>query len=99
MSNTNFIVGIVKILETPKQKKTSENILMTRCKVQFPKVQKNFIVCLKIWGTLGDYAVKYYKVNDYILIEGYLALREGMYQTRKRKIEITVSKIFPFLLS
>ena len=36
MSDTNSIGGLVKILETPKQKIINNNIFITRLRVQFP---------------------------------------------------------------
>jgi len=80
MNDTNFIAGIVKVLETPRQKIIKKNILVTTFRVQFPQVRKNSIVSLKIWGDLGHDVGTYYKINDYILIEGYLAIK-----TKKNK--------------
>ena len=56
-------------------------------------------------GNLGRDVKDYYKVNDYILIEGYLSLRQTnkpylntTSQTPKR-VEVTVLKVYPFLLT
>ena len=103
MSDTNSISGVVKILETPKQQIINNNILVTRFRVQFPQVRNNYIVHLKFWGNLARDVATYYKTNDYILIEGYIALKDKQTRTSKtqmsKKIEITVLKIYPFLLS
>lgn len=103
MSDTNFIGGVVKILETPKQKIINNNILVTYFRVQFPQVRKNCIVHLTFWGNLGLDVATYYKINDYILIEGYVSLidKQTTNSTLQipKKIEITVLKIYPFLLS
>jgi single-stranded DNA-binding protein len=103
MSDTNSISGVVKILETPKQLVLNNNILVTRFRVQFPQVRNNYIVHLKFWGNLARDVATYYKTNDYILIEGYIALKDKQTRTSKtqmsKKIEITVLKIYPFLLS
>jgi single-stranded DNA-binding protein len=102
MSDTNFISGIVKILEIPKQKIIKNNTLTSRFRAQFPQVRKNCIVHLKFWGNLAKDVSLYYKVNDYILIEGYVALQSNSNNTsklqRSKKIEITVLKIYPFIL-
>ena len=103
MSDNNFIGGVVKVLETPKQKIINNNILVTCFRVQFPQVRNNCIVHLTFWGNLTRDVATYYEINDYILIEGYLSLSKK--QTPKvtsqkmKKIEITVLKIYPFLLS
>lgn len=98
MSNTNFIGAIVKILETPKQTIIKKGIVITTFRVQFPEFRKDSIVLLKIWGNLGHDLVRYYKVDDYILIEGYLAIKFN--KNRKlqpqRRIQITVFKVYPF---
>ena len=103
MSDTNSISGVVKILETPKQQIINNNILVTRFRVQFPQVRNNCIVHLKFWGNLARDVATYYKIDDYILIEGYIALKDKQNATSNiqmsKKIEITVLKIYPFLLS
>jgi len=43
MSDSNFIGAVVKILETPKQD-ISNNIIITRFRVQFPQVRNNYVV-------------------------------------------------------
>jgi len=103
MSDTNSIGGVVKVLETPKQQIINNNILVTRFRVQFPQVRNNCIVHLKFWGNLARDVTTYYKINDYILIEGYLSLKDNQIDNSSiqmsKKIEITVLKIYPFLLS
>jgi single-stranded DNA-binding protein len=96
MADTNYIGSIVKIVETPKQRILTNNISMTRFRVQLPQIRKNKIVNLVVWGNLANEVVNYYKINDYILIEGYLALNKKQVLPR---VEITVLKVYPFLLS
>ena len=76
----------------PKQKNLKNSFLLTTFRVQFPQVRGNSIVSLKFWGIQGKDIFKYYNINDYILIEGYLKLD-------KETIEITVLKLYPFLLT
>ena len=103
MNDTNFIGGVVKVLETPKQDIINNNIFVTRFRVQFPQVRNNSIVHLKFWGNLARDVANYYQTNDYILIEGYLSLIDqqssNLSNRLPKKIEITVLKIYPFLLS
>ena len=103
MSNTNFIGGVVKILEIPNQKTLNNNFSVTQFRAQFPQARQNCIVHLKFWGNLAHDVATYYKVNDYILIEGYLSFKDqtainSMEKTMK-KLEITVLKVYPFLLN
>jgi len=98
MSDTNYIGGIVKILETPKQKFLKTNILITEFRVQFPQIRKNKVINLIFWGKLGKDVTNYYKVNDYILIEGYLSVSKNQLK-KKNQIKITVLKLYPFILN
>lgn len=103
MSDINSISGLVKILESPKQQVLQNNILVTHFRVQFPQVRNNCIVHLKFWGNLARDVAAYYKINDYILIEGYIALQTKQKVNSNiqmsKKVEITVLKIYPFLLN
>jgi single-stranded DNA-binding protein len=103
MSDINSISGLVKILENPKHQVLNNNILVTHFRVQFPQVRNNYIVHLKFWGNLARDVSSYYKINDYILIEGYIALpnKQNVNSNNQmsKKVEITVLKIYPFLLN
>ena len=103
MSNTNSIGGVVKILEIPTQKTINNNPSVTQFRAQFPQARQNCIVHLKFWGNLADDVATYYKINDYILIEGYLSLKDqtsiNSTAINTKKFEITVLKVYPFLLS
>jgi hypothetical protein len=103
MSDINAISGLVKILENPKYQVLNNNILVTTFRVQFPQVRNNSIVHLKFWGNLARDVSAYYKINDYILIEGYISLQNKqnvrLNNQMSKKVEITVLKIYPFLLN
>lgn len=103
MSDINTIGGVVKVLEKPKQKIINNNTYITRFRVQFPQVRKNSLVYLTFWGNLARDVAKYYKINDYLLIEGYLSVNSKQTLNFPRKlsktIEIKVLKVYPFLLS
>ena len=102
MSNTNYIGAIVKILETPKEKRINNNILVVTFRVQISQVRQSRIIKLVFWGNLARDVINYYKINDYILIEGYLALTSQPDSEKTTKFlkspEITVLKVYPFLL-
>ena len=98
MTDTNYIGCIVKILETPKQKIVKNNIVTTKFRVQLPQIrnQTTTIAKLTFWGNLARDVLEYYKVNDYIIIEGYLSLSK---KKKSKKVEITVLKVYPFFLT
>jgi hypothetical protein len=97
-NNTNHIAGVVKILETPKQKNNRKNISFTECRVQLPQARNKRVINLVFWDRLAREVPKYYKINDYILIEGYVALPKKQ-ALRTKKVKITVLKVYPFLLN
>jgi len=103
MGDTNLVGGIVKILETPKQKIFNSNIHVTKFRVQFPQVRQTSLVYLTFWGNLAIDTANYYKVNDYVIIEGYISVKDktpsNKLLLKAKNIEITVLKIYPFLLS
>jgi single-stranded DNA-binding protein len=103
MGDTNIVGGIVKILEIPKQKIFHTNIPVTKFRVQFPQFRNTVVVHLTFWGNLARDIAEYYKTNDYILIEGYISVRNKhryrKMNSKAKKVEITVLKVYPFLLS
>ena len=103
MTDTNYISSIVKILENPKQTLFKNTILVTEFRVQLPQVGNNIIVDLVVWDKLGKDVINYYKLNDYIIIEGYLSFSDkrlsSLINNNSEVVRITVLKIYPFLLS
>lgn len=96
MNYSNFIV---KVLKKPKQRFLKKNILLTELHVQFPSTRKKNkynlnTMDLSIWGNLGEDVIKYYKINDYILIEGFISFRKKKINNNQ-EIKISVSKIYP----
>lgn len=103
MTNTNYIGIIVKVLENPKQKLLKKTILYVKVRVQFPQMRSVKIAHLVFWGNLAKDVASHYKKNDYILVEGYLAFKNKTKLKKesfiKKKIEITVLKIYPFFFN
>jgi len=103
MNDTNYMGGVIKILEPPKQKILKNNILVTQFRAQIPQIRNTRIITLTFWGNLARDVMTYYKVNDYLIIEGYLSLRDkknpNLTISKSKKIEITVLKVYPFFLS
>jgi hypothetical protein len=96
MSDITYMEGIVKILERPKQKLINNDIICVKFRAQLASVRKTQIITITFWGNLAQDIVSYYKINQYILIEGYPSFRNSnnFKQTSKR-IEITGLRVYP----
>ncbi len=96
----SYISTIVKVLETPNQKSFNNNIFVTRFRAQLPQMKNSRMVNLIFWGNLAKNVANYYQTNDYILIEGYLSLKNkyllNKVKSNSKKVEITVLKVYPF---
>ena len=99
MGDTNYISSIVKILENPVQTVFNKDVSITKFRVQLPQIRNNTIVNLVFWGKLSQDIINYYEINDYIIIEGYLSLKDKKLLKNSKKVEITVLRVYPFLLS
>ena len=103
MGDTNYFSGIVKILETPKQRFVNERSTMTTFRVEVPQNRNNKIISLTFWGNLGREVNNFYKINDYILIEGYISLRNKKvlkaFTRNPKQVTITVLRVYPVLLN
>nr|QYB19316.1 hypothetical chloroplast RF41 [Climaconeis cf. scalaris] len=98
MISTNYVGSVVKILEIPRRKILKNNIIITQFRVQFPQVRKTSIVSIILWGSLSWDILNYYKINDYIIIEGYLSIQSHSLYNLKI-VEIVVLKVCPYLLN
>ena len=95
----NYIGGIAKILEMPKQSFLDNNVIITKVRVQLPQLRNTQVVKLTFWGNLASDVNNFYKTNDYVIIEGYISYKNELQLQAPKQIEITVLKIYPFLLN
>ena len=92
----NYSTFIVKILNQPKTIFFKQNFLVTEVWVQFPQIRlKSAKNQFKIF-VWGDFSLTNYHINDYVIIEGYIAMSNVKPQN---KIEVSVLKIYPFVLN
>ena len=103
MGEINNILSIAKILENPKRTFFNNNIQVTEFRVQIPQTRNNMIINIVAWGNLANDVLQFYMTNDYVIIEGYLSLKMERSLKLKNlilnKLEITVLRIYPFLLN
>jgi hypothetical protein len=95
MTDINHFVGIVKILENPTRNLFITDNLMSNLRVQLPQTRNAQIVNLVFWGNLALDIITYYKADDYLIIEGYLAIPNKL---NSKQVEITVLKVYPFII-
>ena len=101
MGDTNYFSGVVKILENPVQNVVNEKLLLTTFRVEIPQIRQNKIISLVFWGNLAHDITNYYRINDYILVEGYSSIENQssrVLSKNLKKIIITVLKAYPFFL-
>jgi len=90
----------VKIVNEPISSQFKNNISLVEMLVKFSTVRKvKAIETLRVlvWGNLAEDIIKYYQVNDYIIIEGYV--RNFSETGIKDQVEVSVKKVYPFLLN
>ena len=76
----NYSVFIVKIIQPPEQSFFEDDTTVTEIFVKFPQfLNKNYsdIFQLSIWGNLANDVIEYYSVDDYLIVEGYISLRDN----------------------
>lgn len=100
----NYSIFIVKILTKPIQSFFSDNTSVVETTVQFSPIRKKKKETfdefrLSVWGNVGNDLSKYYRIGDYIIIEGFLSLRSLSDEKIDKEPEFTVLKLYPFLLS
>lgn len=99
MTSINYVLGIIKVLELPRQELLESNILVTRFRAQLPLLRTNEIIEIVFWGNLGQDTISYCQIGDYLLVEGYVSLinKEPVRYSSLplKKIQLTVSKAYP----
>jgi Single-strand binding protein family len=99
MNSCSFIV---KIVSTPEKRLIRDDISVVETQVQFAKLRKKKSFDqfqISIWGNLGLDFLKYYKVEDYIIIKGILSFKQKKVGNRfQKEPKMTVIKLYPFLL-
>lgn len=99
----NYVILTVKVLQNSGQSFFQDGTGLTELVVQLPQISKNYpnlIVHLSIWGKLSYDAATYYKPNDYIIIEGYILVKNLNVSSLKnlslidKQVEISVFKLY-----
>ena len=101
----NYVILAVKIIKNSGQSFFADGTSVTELTVLLPQARKNntkIILQVSIWGKLSYDVAKYYQSEDYIVIEGYISIRNintyNLVNLLDKQIEISVFKLYPLLL-
>ena len=101
----NYVIFAVKVIKNSGQSFFADGTSLTELIVQLPQVRKNnikIIIKVSIWGKLSYDVAKYYQPDDYIIIEGYISIRnintDRVSNLLDKEVEISVLKLYPLLL-
>ena len=101
----NYVILAVKVIKNSGQSFFADGTSLTELIVQLPQTRKNnttIILQVSIWGKLSYDVAKYYQSEDYIVIEGYISVRnintDRITNLLDKQVEICVFKLYPLLL-
>ena len=98
----NYTSFIIKILNKPHYTIYEQKIPFTEALGKFYQFQNNsHTICkLSFWGQSAYEILKYYKTNDYVLVEGYLSFRQSHFEKfdLTTEVEISIFEVYPFAL-
>jgi hypothetical protein len=101
----NHIQIVVKIVAPPKQYIFKDDIIFSKLLVKFVPIKSNtnskdiFTIC--IWGNLSYDLMKYYIANKYLIIDGYISIKNSPNSLtlsnlpNVEKIRISVLNLYP----
>lgn len=95
----NYCNLIAKIIKLPVKSYCENNIDVVEILVKFSPVKRGKgieVLNLQIWGNLAQDFLKFYKINDYIIVEGFLASQKNK---RNTCTQISVRKVYPYVLN
>ena len=91
----NHTILIVKVNEDPIHLIYCNQEII-KIDVQFPNLKKknsNNKIRLILWGEHKNDFLRYYRIQDYLLIEGIITVNDS-----KNYIEVNVKKLYPFFV-
>lgn len=94
----NHGLFIIKVLENPEHLMINETPLI-KVPVKFTSSNQklsNFNLTLILWGGFRDDFINYYKVKDYLLIEGIITSNRKT--NDNDEVNLIAKRVYPFLL-
>lgn len=100
----NYVTVLLKVIKTPQQhfSQTENLIPVTEFVGKFyQRKSNNYTICkVSIYGNFAAQVLEYYHLNDYVIVEGYIRLKESnsIDSNLKSNIEIIAHKTYPYAL-
>ena len=101
----NYTIFTAKVIQNLGQSFFSDQTSLTELVVQLPQISKNYpklLIHLSIWGNLSYDIAKYYQPDDYIIVEGYILIKNintsSIETAIDKQVEVSVFKLYPLLL-
>ena len=101
----NYTIFTAKVIQNLGQSFFPNQIAFTELIVQLPQYSKNYpkiIVQVSIWGKLSYDVAKYYQPDDYIIIEGYISIKnintDRVVNLLDKQAEVSIFKLYPLFL-
>lgn len=94
----NHGIFIVKIIEKSIDLTYSTELVL-KIPIQFAQIKSKTSqqpLSLILWGTFREDFLKYYKIKDYLLVEGIIT--SSNYQNQEDEINLIAKRVYPFLL-
>ena len=101
----NYVIFAVKVIKNSGQSFFADGTPLTELTVQLPQVRKNNIKAIlqvSVWGKLSYDVAKYYQPDDYIIIEGYISIKnintDSVVNLLDKQVEVSIFKLYPLFL-
>jgi single-stranded DNA-binding protein len=101
----NYVIFAVKVIKNSGQSFFADGTPLTELTVQLPQVRKNNIKAIlqvSVWGKLSYDVAKYYQPDDYIIIEGYISIKnintDRVVNLLDKQVEVSIFKLYPLFL-
>ena len=98
----NYVNCIIQILELPAIQFCNNNVPTLKFRIRLPliknKMPSNTIIEGIVWGNLVSDIGNYYRINDYVLAEGYISIVFNK-KSNKRFLMFNILKLYPFSFS
>nr|QXM17545.1 hypothetical protein Ycf41 [Chaetoceros socialis] len=98
----NYSHFIVKITTKPEQSFFNNDIIHTEFVGKFYQFRDNkYTICkILVWGNLAYDIFRYYNINDFLIVEGYLSSQKSNFEDLniQTSVQLSVCKLYPYAM-